>query len=525
MSVTELGSQWAVTQHGLLVPLGRFADRIGLIGAIEQVPFGMKTVDHSPADKVCELLAHILAGGMHIVELRNSPHPLVEDREVARAWGQQAFASASGVSDLLHSVSTKTVDAFKVAVRQATEPFRRRILDEVSPAFLVVDLDLTGLVVSDQSDTYDGADFGYMGEIGKVGRGYQFARAQLVGPSDAYVLGGSLHPGHTISQHCLEGLVVLTEKELGRPRRRVEAVESRLIEARQELAMLESRLAKKANKPPEDATRQRLAKWCDQKRELVRQLEARRDALAAENATNPNPRRIILRLDGGFGIGEKLAWLWEQGYSVVARAHSYCLAGRLRQEEGLKFEKVSKNGYIAEALQTEFTGCPYPMRLFACRQWWGDAKPEHWSALVVTPDLGPKDWPVRRVGVFYNGRQVIEAGIKEGKGVFASRHLPTRNGPGVELYETLVLLAQNLIRWFRRYFLANHPLGEKGIREMVRIGTNSPAQIVLTGGDATSISFTGDGPWRGFTFSLKRQIAYQMLLPFADDFLLAQQSP
>jgi catechol 2,3-dioxygenase-like lactoylglutathione lyase family enzyme len=59
---------------------------------------------------------------------------------------------------------------------------------------------------------------------------------------------------------------------------------------------------------------------------------------------------------------------------------------------------------------------PYPVRLFACRQWWGNEKPERWSALTVTPDLDATTWPARRIGVFYNERQVMEAGIKEGKG-------------------------------------------------------------------------------------------------------------
>jgi hypothetical protein len=47
----------------------------------------MKTVTHSPADKVVELLSHILAGGMHIKELGKSAHPLVQDTAVAQAWG------------------------------------------------------------------------------------------------------------------------------------------------------------------------------------------------------------------------------------------------------------------------------------------------------------------------------------------------------------------------------------------------------------------------------------------------------
>src|SRR5919204_630244 len=265
------------TSHGLLVAMGRFAAQIGLLDALQRVPVKMKTIDHTPGDKLAELLAHTLAGGMHLKELETSPRPLVRDAAVAQAWGQAAFASASGVSDLLRAATPATVEAFRAAVREVAAPYRRRVLRDLTPAWLVVDFDLTGLVVSDQAATYEGADYGYMGEVGGVAKGYQFARAQVAGRHEALLLGGFLHPGRTVSGACLAELVGLVEAELGRPRRR-----------------------------------------------------------------------------------------------------------------------------------------------FACRQWRGEGQPERWSALLVTPELAAREWPARRVGTFYNQRQVAEATIKEGKTVLAS---------------------------------------------------------------------------------------------------------
>lgn len=100
----------------------------------------------------------------------------------------------------------------------------------------------------------------------------------------------------------------------------------------------------------------------------------------------------------------------------MARVHNHRVGARLRQEEGLSRERVGKNGFIAESHRTTLGTCPYPLRLFACRQWWGTERPERCSALPVTPDLEATNWPARRVGVFYNERQIIEAGIKESKG-------------------------------------------------------------------------------------------------------------
>lgn len=502
-------------EHGLLVAYGRFAEQIELLDALQRLPLKMKTVEHSPADKAAELLAHILSGGMHVIDLSRSAHPLVSDQAVAEAWGQESFASASGVNALLRSVSEDTVLSLKTSLRAVLEPYRRRVLRDLSPAYIVVDLDLTGLVVSDQATTYQGAEFGYMGELGGVGKGYQFARAQLVGPTDSFVLGGFLHPGRTVEARCLEELVGLIEREVGRPRRRVEFIEARIGSVERRLSELEPEIRRREAK---GQGVKRLGQERDRLTAEQARLEARRDTLAADNATNPNPRRIILRLDGGFGDAARLAWLYEQGYDFVARAHNEQVAKRLCLEEGLRWVKVSKNGYLAESRQTTVGASPYPFRLFASRQWWGDERPERWSALIVSPSLEAKDWPGRRVGVFYNARQIIEAATKEGKGIFASRHLPTRHQAGIAFYQELVLLAQNLVRWFRRQVLGHSVLSAASVKELVRIGANSRAKV-LRRGEVLSLTFAEDSPWAGITLSLKAQFSYQLWLPFLDDCL------
>lgn len=521
MSVAHHDLSSSQTDHALLVPLGHFAVQIGLLEAFSQVPVPMKTVDHSPGEKLAQLFCHILAGGMHITELAHRPHPLVNDGAVAGAWGQEAFASASGVSALLRAATPATVAAVKAAVRTVSAPYRRRILRDLSPSWLVVDFDLTGLVVSDQAATYEGATYGYMGEVGGVGKGYQFARAQVAGKQDVLVLGGFLHPGRTVSPHCLAELVGCVEAELGRPRRRVECVEERLAAAEHTLAELDAALAM----PAQESTkaRQRRERQVAQHVQVTAEsaeLRMRRDTLVTENANNPSPRRIILRLDGGFGDADRLAWLYEQGYEFVARVHNHRLAATMRTEPGLVWEKVSKNGFIAESSRTTLGASPYPLRLFACRQWWGNDRPERWSALAVTPGLAASDWSTRRVGVFYNARQVAEASIKEGKGIFASRHLPTRHQAGIALYQELVLLAQNLLRWFHRQVLQRTLLAAAGVHELVRIGANSSAQIAAGAGGLV-LAFTGTGPWSGITLSLGRQISYQLWFPFLEDAQLA----
>ncbi|MBI3966303.1 MAG: transposase [Chloroflexi bacterium] len=512
----------SVSEHGLLVALGGFAQQVGVPAAMERVAVPMKTVEHSPGEKLTELLVHLLGGGQHVNELERSPQPLVADQTVARAWGQARFASASGVNAVLRAATSETVSGLKAAVRQVLEPYRRRVLREVAPAWLVVDCDLTGLVVSDQATTYEGADFGYMGEVGGVGRGYQFARAQLQGRHDPLLLGGFLHAGRTISAHCLAELVASIEAELGRPRRRVELIEQRLAEATEQLADLQARLARRTTRQPGRGAR--LQARCERTAAAVATLAARRTALLADNAANPTPRRILLRLDGGFGTAALLAWLYEQGYDFVARAHSGQVAATLQTEPDFRWEKISQNGWLAESQRTSVGDCPYPMRVFASRQWWGDARPERWSALLASPSLPAAEWSVRRVGVFYNGRQTIEATTKEGKGLLASRQLPTRHQAGIAVYQQLVLFAQNLLRWFRRQCLGHTPIAAAGLAELVRIGAHSPA-VLHRDHDLRWLQFTGTSPWRGLRLAWQTPLAFQLWFPFLDDYLSAHYQP
>src|ERR1019366_5609776 len=113
MSVADQRQQETSTEHALLVPLGHFAEQIGLLAAFESLPVKMKTIHHTPGEKMAELLVGILAGNMHVRELDNAPHPVTRDPSVALAWGQDNFACAAGVNDLLRAVSPATVDRLR----------------------------------------------------------------------------------------------------------------------------------------------------------------------------------------------------------------------------------------------------------------------------------------------------------------------------------------------------------------------------------------------------------------------------
>jgi hypothetical protein len=75
-----------LTSHAMLVPWGLFAQRIGLVEALEGVPISQRTRDHTPQAKLIEFLVSILIGCAHLKDISHGPHPLGQDLAVAQAW-------------------------------------------------------------------------------------------------------------------------------------------------------------------------------------------------------------------------------------------------------------------------------------------------------------------------------------------------------------------------------------------------------------------------------------------------------
>src|SRR5436189_5809083 len=110
------------TQHALLIAWGRFAQEIGLIGAIEAVELKQKAYEHTPQAKVLEFFVAILSGLKQLQEISLSAHPLEKDAAVAKAWGQVAWAEYTGVSRTLKSLSWNEVHRLVAALEEVGQP-------------------------------------------------------------------------------------------------------------------------------------------------------------------------------------------------------------------------------------------------------------------------------------------------------------------------------------------------------------------------------------------------------------------
>ena len=87
-----------LTSHAMLIPWGIFAQRIGLVAALEHITIPQRKRDHTPQTKLIEFLVAILAGCAYLRDISEGPHPLDQDVSLAEAWNQPGWADYSGIS-------------------------------------------------------------------------------------------------------------------------------------------------------------------------------------------------------------------------------------------------------------------------------------------------------------------------------------------------------------------------------------------------------------------------------------------
>ena len=151
--MSQLEMEQDLTQHTMLVLWGQFAQRIGLVEALEATSLRQKTRTNRPQTKVLEFLVAILAGLPHLKDISRSAHPLDQDQAVARAWRQPAWADYIGVSRTFHAMSMVEAHEIVQVLDGLSQPF---IDHEVNRAYLEAggltwDFDLTGRPVSGTS--------------------------------------------------------------------------------------------------------------------------------------------------------------------------------------------------------------------------------------------------------------------------------------------------------------------------------------------------------------------------------------
>ena len=119
----------------------------------------------------------------------------------------------------------------------------------------------------------------------------------------------------------------------------------------------------------------------------------------------------------------------------------------------------------------------------------------------------------------YNGRQTIEAGIKEEKGVFTLKRHLVRSPFGMQLQEQFALFGANFVRWAAAWVKdmlrqANHRFvtALNQVKTLVRTVSRARARWVRNDLGHT-LTFDEDGPFAGTVVCLSGVVAVQQALP------------
>jgi hypothetical protein len=192
-------------------------------------------------------------------------------------------------------------------------------------------------------------------------------------------------------------------------------------------------------------------------------------------------REVILRADKGFYAHSLIEWL------EVHRAH-FVIVARLtppikRKLANLRYSTISKNVQAAE-FRYQPNGWPRPYRYVVIRRPQPEEPSEqlrlfklgkyHYQVLVTNLTLKPLTlWR------FYNDRAAVELLIRQLKGDYALGSIPTHHFFANEAYFHLLLLAYNLVNWFKRLCLPRqwHLATLQTLRNQILL---TPAQLLRT---------------------------------------------
>lgn len=547
--MSENEEQIQQTQHAFMVAWGEFAQEKGLTKRIEGVKLRQKNYFHAPQTKVLEFLVAIMGGLKQLQEISLAAHPLDKDQAVAEAWGQSCWADYSGVSRTMSSLNWEEARAIVKALEEFSQPFLEAELEilRAKRKRLMLDGDLTGIPVSNTSTTYPNAAYGHMDD--DIQLGYQAGVVSWVTETYGRLwLSGTHHPGDTVSSTQAESLVLAAEERLGlHPLRRTDLLGKRIEHDTQNLEPIEKKLkvqqekVEKSKKRLQEAQEQaiekskevermelmyqackrperptsRLALQRKQSQAAQRRIERRKrdfetaqrkftdthnhldrlrneltilhqrlERFLRENLNNQSPIEAEFRLDAGFGAYDNIALLVEMGYEVYTKPYGDKVTQFLRNkvQENDTWTRVGSNAEMIAWANLQLKGCPYPLDMAIERFYTGKTLKYgalcHFGTDPVTQDLPA--WFIH-----YNGRQIVEAGIKEGKQVFYLHRIKVRSEPAIFLQERMTLFAANFIRWAAAWISEQTQSQENaldvrklGVKRQVQVGAHVSAQVI-----------------------------------------------
>jgi hypothetical protein len=128
-----------------LAALGYALRRAEVLAPLLDFEFPIKSIDHTPTDKLTAGLVLILAGGRALYQANWLLRP---NTALARAWGPATFAEQSTISDTFDALSDESLQGLQSAFMAIAQNWSQTCRHDFRRGDLILDGDLTGLPAS-----------------------------------------------------------------------------------------------------------------------------------------------------------------------------------------------------------------------------------------------------------------------------------------------------------------------------------------------------------------------------------------
>ena len=193
--------------RGSLAAVGVRMRQMKIWQAVEQkVHIRQKMIKHRPLDKLLDAFINIVAGGRGLVEVNTRIEP---DEGLQKAFGRQACADQSTISDTLGVCTQETVSQMREALQVVYRAHGQGYQHPYDRCCQVLDVDMSGMPAGSQGE---GVTKGYFSGQ-KNRRGRQLGRVTATLYDEIVV--ERLYTGKTQLEQSLQALVQAAEEVLG----------------------------------------------------------------------------------------------------------------------------------------------------------------------------------------------------------------------------------------------------------------------------------------------------------------------
>lgn len=195
------------TRYVPLAVLGYCLTRTGFLKPVwEGIEWPMKTIRHTPTEKLQDMLVSILAGNEAVSQINTQLRP---DLTLAAAWNRPQFAEQSSIATALNALGAQQTAQLRAGSQRLFRQYSQTMRHDFEKQWLIIDIDPTGLLASRKAE---GSRKGYIS-----GRRNQYGRqlARLSVPTYHENLYSLLYPGNQQAAPTLKPAIKTAQEFLG----------------------------------------------------------------------------------------------------------------------------------------------------------------------------------------------------------------------------------------------------------------------------------------------------------------------